>query len=551
MDNRRIVRRCKVTYGSVGESQFIIMSYKSFILSSFILVATSVTAQQIKVLHYTETSGYDHSTRIFSRAMFEDLGIIHGFTVDDDQTGDAFNSLENLEQYEVVVFSNTSGNGILNSSQRSNFETYINGGGAYIGIHAASDTYRHSTANGDNTGTWDWYAEMAGASVQQSPNHTSANYNGTMDHLTDSELLEDVPNPWNKVEEYYYWESGYYNDNNVDLLQVQSTGGQSYDAPRPMAWFKELIGGGRSFYTALGHAQSNFTSDDNFRQLIANALNWAMNGEVDDCAGVPNGTSETDLCGECQEDGEANPLWNACVDCNGVPNGDAFVDNCGDCVGGNTGETACVQDCNGVFGGTAYEDDCGVCDDNPSNDNDTCADCAGVPYGTAYLDDCGICIGDNDVPCPPASLTGSVEWDTYCFERDATVLFYEAGTTTLVASYATTIYADGLFSIAEVESGTFDIFVKVDQHLQKGFGNAETVSGPNVLVVGPIIIGDLNDDNGINIDDMTALLDAFGTTTGDVNFNPLADLNCDGDVNIDDLTYLLTYYGQSGDEAPL
>ena len=46
----------------------------------------------------------------------------------------------------------------------------MNNGGGYLGIHAASDTYRHSTANGSSTGTWDWYAEMAGASVQEGPN---------------------------------------------------------------------------------------------------------------------------------------------------------------------------------------------------------------------------------------------------------------------------------------------------------------------------------------------------------------------------------------------
>jgi hypothetical protein len=35
-----------------------------------------------------------------------------------------------------------------------------------------------------------------------------------------------------------------------------------------------------------------------------------------------------------------------CKDCEGTLNGDAVLDNCGDCVGGDTGETACVQYCN-------------------------------------------------------------------------------------------------------------------------------------------------------------------------------------------------------------
>ena len=137
-----------------------------------------------KVLHYTETSGFNHNTRSQSLAMFQAIGSTNGFTVTNDQSGAEFNSLANLQQYAVVIFSNTSGNNILNASQRANFEAYIQGGGSYIGIHAASDTYRHSSANGGSTGTWDWYAEnVAGCSVQQSPNHTSQNHNNNMTSL--------------------------------------------------------------------------------------------------------------------------------------------------------------------------------------------------------------------------------------------------------------------------------------------------------------------------------------------------------------------------------
>ena len=48
-------------------------------------------------------------------------------------------------------------------------------------------------------------------------------------------------------------------------------------------------------------------------------------------------------------------------DCTGEVGGSAVVDECGDCVGGDTGETACVQDCAGTWGGTAIEDCTGVC----------------------------------------------------------------------------------------------------------------------------------------------------------------------------------------------
>lgn len=248
---------------------------KTFVVA--LLVSPLLCSGQIKLLHYTETSGFDHGTRAVSLQMFQDIGLGIGFTVDDDQTGDAFNSLSNLEEYDVIVFSNTSGNNILDATQRANFEAYINNGGSYLGIHAASDTYRHSTANGSSTGTWDFYAELVGASVQQNPNHVAGTPMYQMMHVNPHNSTANIPNPWAKNEEYYYWENGYFGNNNTVVLEVEETIGpnnmvNSYDAPRPMSWYRELNGGGGVFYTALGHAVSNFTSDQNFFTHIYDAV---------------------------------------------------------------------------------------------------------------------------------------------------------------------------------------------------------------------------------------------------------------------------------------
>ncbi len=246
--------------------------YCLFIISIF---GFSLEAQSFKVLHYSETSGFDHNTRANALAMLNALGAQHNFMVDDDQTGAAFDTLTNLQQYAVVVFSNTSGNTILDSTQRANFEQYINNGGALMGIHAASDTYRHSTANGGKTGTWDWYAETMGGSVQESPNHTASRYNGIIDVIGTHTTTNNVPNPWNKVEEYYYWENGYLNDSIVSVLEVRNTGPNSYDTVRPVSWYQNLLGGGRTFYTSLGHANSNYTADTSFQNHIRDAVLWA------------------------------------------------------------------------------------------------------------------------------------------------------------------------------------------------------------------------------------------------------------------------------------
>jgi uncharacterized protein len=263
-----------------------------FLLASSLFYFSESRSQSCKVLHYTETSGFDHQTRTVSFAMFQQMGVQFGFTIDNDSTGQSFG---NLQQYDVVIFSNTSGDNILDAAQQATFQQYINSGGSFIGIHAASDTYRHSTANGTNTGTWDWYAEMLGASVQQNPNHVSGTPVYRIDALFSHTLLAGIPNPWHKAEEYYYWESGYFNSTNVVLQKVEQTVGpnslvNSYDSARAVTWYKILPGGGKSFYTSLGHAASNYTGDTSFYRLLSNAVLWAC----DSTSGISDFTgSET------------------------------------------------------------------------------------------------------------------------------------------------------------------------------------------------------------------------------------------------------------------
>src|SRR5260221_3282789 len=258
-------------------------------LAAAIFCFSESHAQSCRVLHYTETSGFDHQTRSVSFAMFQQMGVQFGFIVDNDSTGQSFNSVSNLQQYNAVIFSNTSGDSILDAVQKSNFEQYINSGGTFIGNHTANDTYSHLNAHGTNTGGWDWYAEMLGASVQQNPNHVSGTPVYRIDALVSHPLLAGIPNPWYKAEEYYYWENGYFNSANDVLQKVEQTVGpnnlvNSYDSARAVTWYKILPGGGKSFYTSLGHAVSNYTSDTSFYRLLSNAVLWAC----DSASGIGN-----------------------------------------------------------------------------------------------------------------------------------------------------------------------------------------------------------------------------------------------------------------------
>lgn len=246
------------------------------LVSTLLMVLFSYSAfGQTKILHYTETTGWDHLTRTASATLFQTIATSKGYTLVNDNNGSEFNTALNLDQYAIVIFSNTSGSSGLTAVQRSNFEQYIQNGGSYLGIHAASDTYRHSTANG-SSGIWDWYAEtVAGCSVQEGPNHTNVGHNASMTLMNSGTGLEtSLPTPWTKGEEWYYWESGYISPNFTSLFQVGQTGIMSYDTPRMAAHYRVLPSGGKAFYTSLGHLPNDFSGDVQFQQLMSNAVTW-------------------------------------------------------------------------------------------------------------------------------------------------------------------------------------------------------------------------------------------------------------------------------------
>jgi len=56
---------------------------------------------------------------------------------------------------------------------------------------------------------------------------------------------------------------------------------------------------------------------------------------------------------------------------------------------------------------------------------------------------------------------------------------------------------------------------------------------------------DINEDGNTDISDLAELLGAYGSSTGDPDYNPAADLDGDGDIDLSDLASLLGAYGCS------
>lgn len=73
--------------------------------------------------------------------------------------------------------------------------------------------------------------------------------------------------------------------------------------------------------------------------------------------------------------------------------------------------------------------------------------------------------------------------------------------------------------------------------LTGGFWGAATGGNPCNL------LGDIDNDNDTDLQDLAFLLASFGAQTGDPNFNPAADIDGNGVVTLQDLAFLLSEFG--------
>lgn len=210
-----------------------------------------------QLLAYTKTAGYRHDSIPAGVKALRELTLCGlGFDVDHTE-----GELAGLDRYDAVVFLSTSGD-VLGAGDRDALVEYLAGGGAWLGIHAASTTEYH----------WPWYGGLVGAWFDRHPAIQTA----TM-------TVEDRDHPatrhlgatWTWRDEWYAFRSNPRADVEV-LLSVDETTyqGGTMGADHPIAWCHEY-GGGRSCYTALGHGEEAF-ADPGFVAHLRGALDWLV-----------------------------------------------------------------------------------------------------------------------------------------------------------------------------------------------------------------------------------------------------------------------------------
>ncbi|MCX6218419.1 ThuA domain-containing protein [Spirosoma sp.] len=215
-----------------------------------------------RVLVFSKTKGWKHTSIPFGIAALQKLGRENAFRVDTTKNADYFND-DSLRHYTAVVFLSTTGN-VLNQKQQAAFERYIQAGGGYMGIHAAADTEYD----------WPWYNKLAGGYFASHPSNSNVR-KATVD-VTDKNHASTahLPDHWERTDEWYNYRSLY-----SDLTVVANLDESTYDggingSNHPIAWYHEFDGG-RAYYTGGGHEDSSF-SEPLFVQHLLGALNWVM-----------------------------------------------------------------------------------------------------------------------------------------------------------------------------------------------------------------------------------------------------------------------------------
>jgi hypothetical protein len=255
-------------------------AFSAALVASLIAAAPAAAATG-KVLVFTGSTGTANPGTPAAISAIQALGAANDFTV--DVTGDAsWINVANLAQYRAVAFVHSAGD-VLDTGQQTTLESYVNGGGGFIGIGETAKLE-------EGQAFFDTLIGLTGASRTT----------GSSTSPQDVEFLDRVhpatrANPllWKgHTDTYYKWAAnptgqvhtvarvrfGALPDGTsvTNDAVTRFTGSDDRIQPqheRPVSWCRD-VGQGRSFYTALGGTAAAYGQAAVKQQLLG-AIQWA------------------------------------------------------------------------------------------------------------------------------------------------------------------------------------------------------------------------------------------------------------------------------------
>ena len=226
----------------------------------FILQAAFAAAKD-RVLVFCKTKGWHHTSIPAGIKCIQKLGAENNFDVDTSSSSDVFTP-QILRKYKAVIFLSPTGSNILTNDQKAAFKGFINHGGGFVGIHAATDCCYE----------WDWYNKLVGAFFKSHPAVQAATV-----YVTDANhpATKDIPKQFQHTDEWYNFK-----DLNPEVTMLMRVDESTYNggilgATHPVSWY-HAYDGGRAFYTALGHTDECYTTDEVFIKHLLGGINYAL-----------------------------------------------------------------------------------------------------------------------------------------------------------------------------------------------------------------------------------------------------------------------------------
>lgn len=196
-----------------------------------------------RILLFSRTTAYRHESIPYAAEVIAGLASEDGHRTDHTEDP-AHLSSPAVETFDLVLWLSTSGD-VLDEDQRAAFGRWLAGGGRYAGVHAAT------TAEPG----WPEYERVAGARFTDHPEPQPATLRRTdATHPSTAGL----PDSWTRTDEWYNFARRPGADRTVLLtVDEQTYDGGTMGGAHPIAWYGPY-GQGRTWYTALGHADEHY-----------------------------------------------------------------------------------------------------------------------------------------------------------------------------------------------------------------------------------------------------------------------------------------------------
>jgi type 1 glutamine amidotransferase len=172
---------------------------------------------------------------------------------------------DHLKNVDLVIFNNTTGELPLTDEAKKAFLDWIRAGHAFVGMHAATDTFHQ----------WHDYGAMIGGYFDSHPWHQKVTlkvedpkFPGVKPFISSAEIADEIYqfSDWSRDDKHVIM--------SIDNASIDVTKGKRADNDYAVAWAK-MYGKGRVFYTSLGHEEAVW-NDPRYQEHITGGIKWAL-----------------------------------------------------------------------------------------------------------------------------------------------------------------------------------------------------------------------------------------------------------------------------------